>query len=115
MRIKRGVTRHARHRQVIRGAKGMQHGRRRSFRMAKQAVTRALEYAYRDRRARKNDFRRLWVLRINNALKPHGMSYSRFIAGLSEKQIKLDRKSLSELAVSEPEAFAQIVKLVSQK
>lgn len=115
MRVKRGVTRHARHQKMITAAKGMQHGRRRSFRMAKQAVTRALQYAYRDRRTRKRDFRRLWVIRINNALKPHGISYSRFIAALTEKQVRLDRKSLSELAVSEPAAFEAVVKLVVTK
>lgn len=115
MRVKRGVTRHSRHQKTIRAAKGMQHGRRRSFRMAKQAVTRALQYAYRDRRTRKRDFRRLWIARINNALMPYHLSYSQFIAGLAAKQINLDRKSLSELAVNEPAAFEQIVKLVDAK
>jgi large subunit ribosomal protein L20 len=88
----------------------MQHNRRSSYRMAKQAVVRALEYAYRDRRNKKRDLRQLWVIRINAAARNNGTTYSKLIAGLKKAQIKLDRKTLSELAVSEPKAFEAIVK-----
>jgi large subunit ribosomal protein L20 len=93
----------------------MQHGRRRSFRLAKQAVRRALEYAYRDRRTRKRDMRRLWITRISAALQQSGLSYSRFIAGLDRSDIALDRKILSELAVKEPAAFAKVVETAQEK
>jgi large subunit ribosomal protein L20 len=110
MRIKRGVTTHRKHKKVLQETKGMQHNRRSSYRMAKQAVVRALEYAYRDRRNKKRDLRQLWVIRINAAARNNGTTYSKLIAGLKKAQIKLDRKTLSELAVSEPKAFEAIVK-----
>lgn len=110
MRIKRGVTAHAKHKKILSQAKGMQHGRRRSFRLAKQAVTRALQYAYRDRRNKKRDLRSLWITRINAAARENGITYGKLIHGLSEANIEIDRKTLAELAVNEPKAFSALVK-----
>ena len=110
MRIKRGVTAHARHKKVLKAAKGMQHNRTRSFRMAKQAVTRALQYAYRDRRNKKRDLRALWITRINAAARLEGTTYGKLIAGLKAANVELDRKVLAELAVNEPRAFTAVVK-----
>ena len=112
MRVKRSVTARSKHNKILAAAKGMQHNRTRSFRLAKQAVTRALEYQYRDRRNLKRDLRGLWITRINNAARENGLSYGRLIAGLKAKSIELDRKVLAELAVNEPAAFAEIVKSV---
>lgn len=112
MRVKRGVTAHARHKKVLKQAKGMQHNRTRSFRLAKQAVTRALQYAYRDRRNKKRDLRALWITRINAAARENGTTYGKLIAGLKAAKIELDRKTLAELAATEPAAFAAIVKAV---
>lgn len=110
MRVKRGVTSRAKHKKILKAAKGMQHNRTRSFRLAKQAVTRALEYSYRDRRNRKRDLRALWITRINAAARLEGTTYGKLIAGLKAANIELDRKVLSEIAVSEPNAFKEIVK-----
>ena len=110
MRVKRGVTARAKHKKILKLAKGMQHNRTRSFRLAKQGVIRALQYAYRDRRNRKRDLRGLWISRINAAAREHGVTYGNFIAGLKKANIELDRKVLAELAVNEPVAFATIVK-----
>ncbi|HJM04371.1 MAG TPA: 50S ribosomal protein L20 [Candidatus Saccharimonadaceae bacterium] len=110
MRVKRSVPARARHKKMLKAAKGMQHNRTRSYRLAKQAVTRALEYAYRDRRNRKRDLRGLWITRINAAARIEGTTYAKLIAGLKAAKIELDRKVLSELAVSEPKAFSAIVK-----
>ena len=110
MRVKRSVPARARHKKVLAQAKGMQHNRTRSYRLAKQAVTRALEYAYRDRRNRKRDLRALWITRINAAARIEGTTYGKLIAGLKAAKIELDRKVLAELAVNEPKAFAAIVK-----
>ena len=110
MRVKRSVPARARHKKMLAAAKGMQHNRTRSYRLAKQAVTRALEYAYRDRRNRKRDLRGLWITRINAAARIEGTTYAKFIAGLKAAKIELDRKVLAELAVSEPKAFSEIVK-----
>lgn len=110
MRVKRSVTARNRHKKILKQAKGMQHNRTRSYRLAKQAVTRALEYSYRDRRNRKRDLRGLWITRINAAARIEGTTYGKLIAGLKAAKIELDRKVLSELAVSEPAAFAAIVK-----
>jgi large subunit ribosomal protein L20 len=96
MRVKRGVTAHARHKKILKAAKGMQHNRTRSFRLAKQAVIRALQYAYRDRRNRKRDIRRLWITRINAAARQNGTTYGNLIAGMKKAGIELDRKVLSE-------------------
>jgi large subunit ribosomal protein L20 len=110
MRVKRSVTARNRHKKILKAAKGMQHNRTRSFRMAKQAVTRALEYAYRDRRNKKRDLRALWITRINAAARIEGTTYGQLIAGLKNAKIELDRKVLAELAVNEPEAFTAVVK-----
>ena len=109
MRVKRSVTARARHKKILTAAKGMQHNRTRSFRLAKQAVTRALEYSYRDRRNKKRDLRGLWITRINAAARIEGTTYGKFMAGLKAAKIELDRKVLAELAVSEPKAFSAIV------
>lgn len=112
MRVKRSVTARARHNKILKQAKGMQHNRTRSFRLAKQAVTRALEYAYRDRRNRRRDLRGLWITRINAAARAEGTTYAKLIAGLKAAKIELDRKVLAELAVNEPAAFTAIVKSI---
>ncbi len=110
MRVKRGVPARARHNKILKAAKGMQHNRTRSFRLAKQAVVRALQYAYRDRRNRKRDLRALWITRINAAARENGTTYGKLIAGIKAQGIELDRKVLAELAVSDPHAFSAIVK-----
>lgn len=110
MRVKRGVPARAKHKKILKAAKGMQHNRTRSFRLAKQGVIRALTYAYRDRRNRKRDLRSLWITRINAAARENGTTYGKLISGLKKTGIELDRKVLSELAVSEPKAFAAVVK-----
>ena len=108
-RVKRGVTAKARHKKILKLAKGYQGARSRVFRVAKQAVIKAAQYAYRDRRQRKREFRALWIIRINAAAHLHGLSYSRFMNGLTKANILIDRKILAELAVNEPDAFAQLV------
>ncbi len=110
MRVKRGVTARAKHKKILKLAKGMQHNRTRSFRLAKQGVIRALQYAYRDRRNKKRDLRALWITRINAAARQEGTTYARLIAGMKAKNIELDRKVLADIAVREPKAFAEIVK-----
>ncbi len=110
MRVKRGVTANAKHRKVLKLAKGMQHNRTRSYRLAKQAVIKALQYAYRDRRNKKRDLRSLWITRINAAARELGTTYGELISNLKKTEIQIDRKVLAELAVSEPKAFAEIVK-----
>lgn len=112
MRVKRGVTARAKHKKILKAAKGMQHNRTRSFRLAKQAVIRSLVYAYRDRRNKKRDLRGLWITRINAAARENGTTYAKLIAGLKASNSELDRKVLAELAVSEPKAFAAVVKSV---
>ena len=110
MRVKRGVAASAKHKKILKAAKGMQHNRTRSFRLAKQAVIRALQYAYRDRRNKKRDLRGLWITRINAAARLNGTTYGKLIAGLKAANVELDRKVLAELAVNEPAAFTAIVK-----
>jgi len=112
MRVKRGVTARAKHKKILKAAKGMQHNRTRSFRLAKQAVIRSLVYAYRDRRNRKRDLRGLWITRINAAARENGTTYAKLIAGLKATDSQLDRKVLAELAVSEPKAFTAVVNSV---
>jgi large subunit ribosomal protein L20 len=112
MRVKRGVPARAKHKKILKAAKGMQHNRTRSFRMAKQGVIRALQYAYRDRRNRKRDLRSLWITRINAAARENGLTYGQLISGLKKANVELDRKVLAELAVKEPKAFGAIVKTV---
>ncbi|MEL7485981.1 MAG: 50S ribosomal protein L20 [Pseudomonadota bacterium] len=104
-RIKRGVTTHARHRKIIKNAKGYRGRRKNTFRIANQAVEKAGQYAYRDRRARKRNFRALWIQRINAGARELGLTYSRFMNGLARAGIEVDRKVLADLAVREPEAF----------
>ena len=114
-KVKRGVITHARHKKVIDAAKGYYGRRKNVFRVAKQAVDKARQYAYRDRRVRKRDFRSLWIQRINAAVRDHGITYSQFIFGLSKTDFDLDRKILSEMAISEPETFNEIVNAVKAK
>ena len=108
-RVKRGVTAHARHKKVVDKAKGYYGRRKNVFRVAVHAVEKAEQYAYRDRRNKKRDFRALWIQRINAGVRLHGMTYSVFINGLKLAGIDLDRKVLADLAVREPDAFASIV------
>ncbi len=111
-RVKRGVTARARHKKVIAAARGYRGRRGNVYRIAKQAVMRAGQYAYRDRRNRKRVFRSLWIARINAAAREHGISYSVFVNGLNKASIGLDRKVLAELAVNDKPAFAAIVSRV---
>ena len=108
-RVKRGVTTHARHRKVIKAAKGYYGRRKNTFRIANQAVEIAGQYAYRDRRIRKRNFRSLWIQRINAAARAEGITYGRFINGLGKAGVEVDRKVLADLAVREPEAFKALV------
>lgn len=108
-RVKRGVVARRRHKKILKQAKGYYGARSRVFRVAKQAVIKAGQYAYRDRRQRKRQFRALWIARINAAARLNGLSYSRFIAGLKKASIEIDRKVLADLAVHEKSAFAAIV------
>jgi len=108
-RVKRGVTARARHKKVIAAAKGYRGRRGNVFRVAKQAVMRAGQYAYRDRRNKKRTFRALWITRINAAVREHGVTYSNFIAGLKKASIELDRKVLADMAVRDKAGFAAIV------
>jgi len=107
-RVKRGVTAHARHKKVLDQAKGYRGRRKSVYRVAKQAVTKAGQYAYRDRRQRKRQFRALWIIRINAAAREQGLSYSRLIDGLNKANIEIDRKVLADLAVTDKAAFAEI-------
>ena len=108
-RVKRGVTSHARHNKVIKAAKGYYGRRKNTIRVAKQAVDKARQYAYRDRRVRKREFRALWIQRINAAARLHGMTYSSLMGGLSKAGIAVDRKMLSDLAIHDANAFAALV------
>jgi large subunit ribosomal protein L20 len=110
-RVKRGVTARARHKKVLKQAKGYYGARSRVYRVAKQAVIKAGQYAYRDRRQRKRQFRALWIARINAAAREFGLSYSRFIAGLNKASVVLDRKVLADLAVRDKEAFAELARI----
>ena len=107
-RVKRGVTTHARHKKIIAQAKGYRGRRKNVFRVARQAVIRAGQMAYRDRRQRKRQFRALWIVRINAAARENGLSYSRFVNGLERAGIAIDRKVLADLAVSDKAAFDQL-------
>ncbi|MBQ9029272.1 50S ribosomal protein L20 [Candidatus Saccharibacteria bacterium] len=114
MRVKRGVPARNKHKKILKAAKGMQHYRTRSFRLAKQGVIKSLRYSYRDRRNKKRDLRAIWITRINNAARENGISYSQLINGLKQHDVKIDRKILAELAVHEPEAFKAIVNTVKE-
>jgi large subunit ribosomal protein L20 len=111
-RVKRGVTAHARHKRILALAKGFRGRRKNVFRIAKQAVMKAGQYAYRDRRTRKRVFRRLWIARINAAARASGVTYSKFMAGLKKANIDIDRKVLADMAVNDPAAFSGIVEKV---
>jgi large subunit ribosomal protein L20 len=108
-RVKRGVTSHAKHKKVLDAAKGYYGRRKNTIRIAKQAVEKAMQYAYRDRKNKKRTFRALWIQRLNAAAREHGLTYSRLIDGLAKAGIEVDRKVLSDLAIREPQAFAAIV------
>ena len=108
-RVTRGVTSHARHKKVVARAKGYRGRNKNNFRISLEKVEKALQYAYRDRRAKKRNFRRLWITRINAGVREHGLTYSQFMNGLDKAGIELDRKVLSDLAVREPEAFKSLV------
>ena len=109
MRVKTGTVRRRRHKKILKMAKGFYSGRRKHFRKAKEQIERSLVYAFRDRKQKKRDFRKLWIIRINAACRLNDISYSRFINGLKKANIELDRKILANLAMNEPEVFASIV------
>ncbi len=109
-RVKRGIKARRRHNRILKMAKGYRGSHSRLYRSAVEAVERGLCYAYRDRKARKRAFRRLWIVRINAATRQHGLAYSRFINGLKKAEIELDRRVLAELAIRDPEAFGDVVK-----
>ena len=115
MRVKRGFKARRRRKKVLKLAKGFRGGRSKLYRTAADAVDKALMYAYRDRRVRKRDFRRLWIARINAAARLNNISYSKFMHGLKLANVELDRKVLAELAISDPTGFSQIVKVASQQ
>ncbi len=108
-RVKRGVTTHARHRKIIKAAKGYYGRRKNTFRAANQAVEKAGQYAYRDRKVKKRNFRALWIQRINAAAREHGLTYGRFIDGLNKSGVEIDRKVLADLAVRDGDAFKALV------
>lgn len=114
MRIKRGVRARKRRRKILKLAKGYRGGRSKLYRSAADAVDKALQYAYRDRRARKRDFRRLWISRINAAARLHHLSYSRFMQGLKRAQVEVDRKILADLAISDPDGFSHLAAIAAK-
>ena len=111
-RVKRGVTSHAKHKKVLKAVKGQWGRRKNTIRVARQAMEKAMQYAYRDRRNKKRDFKSLWIQRINAGVRAEGLTYSKFINGLAKSGIKIDRKILAEIAYDNPEAFKTIVKKV---
>ena len=111
-RTKRGVTSKARHKKVLKAVKGQFGRRKNTIRIARQAMEKAMQYAYRDRRAKKREFRSLWIQRINAGVRLEGLTYSKFINGLNKSKIRMDRKVLAEIAYNEPEVFKSIVKKV---
>lgn len=113
MRVKGGTTTRRRHKAILKEAKGFNQGRRRLFRRANEAVLKARDNQYRDRRNRKRDFRRLWIQRINAAARLHGLSYSRFMHGLAQAGVEVDRKALADLAVREPETFKSLAEVAA--
>ena len=114
-RVKRGVTANRRRKKIFKRASGFRGGRSKLIRTAREAVDKALKHSYRDRRARKRDFRRLWISRINAAARIHDLSYSRFIDGLKKAGVQINRKMLADLAVRDPNAFAELARVASQK
>ena len=113
-RVKGGTVTHARHKKIIKAAKGYSGRRKNLFKTATQAVDKANQYATRDRKARKRNFRSLWIQRINAACRQHGTTYSRFISGLKNAEVEVDRKNLSDLAIHEPAAFAELVEIANK-
>ena len=113
-RVKRGVTARARHKKVFEFTKGHRGRRKNVYRVATQSMDKALQYAYRDRRQRKRQFRALWIVRINAASRQFGLSYSRFISGLNKANVKLDRKVLADIAVNDPAAFEHLVNVAKE-
>ncbi len=111
MRVKTGTVRRRRHKKILKQAKGFYSGRRKHFRKAKEQLERSLVYAYRDRRQRKRDFRKLWIIRINAGARLHNMNYSTFMHGLKVANIELDRKILADMAMNAPESFAKLVEV----
>ncbi len=114
-RIKRGIMAHKRHKKILKRAQGYWGGRHRLFKTANEAVAHSLQYAYRDRRNKKRDFRRLWITRINAGARMHGLSYNRFIEGLRKADITIDRKILADMAVNDQAGFALLVKKASEQ
>jgi large subunit ribosomal protein L20 len=114
-RVKRGVTSKRRHNRILRQAKGYYGGRKNLIKTAREAVEKGWKYAYRDRKQRKRVFRSLWIARINAAAREHGLSYSRFMDGLKQADVEIDRKVLAQLAVSDPEAFGDLAELAKSK
>jgi len=113
-RVKRGVTAHAKHKKILKAAKGFYGRRKNTIRVAKQAVEKSMQYAYRDRKRRKRTFRSLWIQRINAATREHGLTYGRFIDGLNKAGIELDRKVLADIAVKDAAAFGALVQQAKQ-
>ena len=113
-RVKRGVESRRKHKKVLKLAKGYRGARSRTFKVAKQAVTRAGQYAYRDRRVKKRDFRSLWIIRINAAVRENGLTYSKFMSALKKMNIELERRVLAELAAEDSEAFSNLVSLAKE-
>jgi large subunit ribosomal protein L20 len=110
MRVKTGIVRHRRHKKLLKQARGFYSGRRKHFRKAKEQLERSLVYAYRDRRQKKREFRKLWIIRINAAARLNDISYSRFMHGLKLANIELDRKILADMAMNNPAAFTKVAK-----
>ncbi len=115
MRVKRGVTRHRRHKKILKAASGFRGSRGKLVRPARLAVEKSLKYAYRDRRQRKRQFHRLWIARINAAARSHGLTYSRFMHGLKQAGVEVDRKILADLAITDPQAFSELAELAKSK
>jgi len=113
-RVKRGVTARRRKKRIFKRAKGYVGARSSLLKTAREAVEKAAKYAYRDRKQRKREFRRLWITRINAATREHGLSYSRFVSGLAKAQVEIDRKELAEIAVRDPQAFSRLVEVSKQ-
>jgi len=113
-RVKRGVTAHRRHKKILKLAKGYRGAKSKLFRPANQQVMKALAYAYAHRKKRKGDFRKLWITRINAAARLHGLSYSRFISGLKQAGVEINRKMLADLAVNDAQAFSNLVEIAKQ-
>ena len=114
-RTKRGVVSRAKHKKVLKTVKGQYGRRKNTIRIARQAMEKAMQYAYRDRKTKKREFRSLWIQRINAAVRLHGLTYSQFIHGFSKTEIELDRKMLSEIAIADPDTFKNIVETVKSK